>query len=189
MDLDFKSGSALGKRIGCCGFFGDLAPQGRSAAAAGPRPPEHNRRGDKDGGVSADNYANNDGEREIPQHRAAKEKQAKNRDKRHRACKNRATQRLVDARVHNFLDGPPPSAGETFPDPVVNDNRIINGIAGDGQHGANHRESKFAPEKREHADGHEYVVQQGDNGPHGKRKLEAKRHENQDAEDAQAERY
>src|SRR4029077_2727221 len=109
-------------------------------------------------------------------------------DKRHRACKNGSAQRLVDARVHDFLDGPPPSAGETFPDPVVNDNRIINGIASDGEHSANHCESKFAPKKREHADGHEHVMQQGDNRPHGKSKLEAKRHENQNTQNAQAER-
>src|SRR4030095_11781666 len=151
-----SSSAARGKRIGRSRFFGDPAPQGGTTPAAGTRPPQHNRRGNKDGGVSTDNYANNDCQREIPQHRAAKEKQAKNRDKRHGTCKNGSAQRLVDARIHDFLDTPTPPAGQAFPDPIVNDDRIVNGITGDGQHSANHCESKFAPEKREHTNGHEH---------------------------------
>ena len=135
-----------------------------------------------------DNYANDDCQREIPQHRAAKEKQAQDRNERHSACKNGSAQRLVDARVHDFVDGPAPPAGQTLPDPVVNDDGIVNGIAGDGQHSANHRQRKFAAEKREHANRHEDVVQQRNNGSHGKSKFEAERHENQNPKNAQTER-
>ena len=160
MSLDFKNGSALGKRIGCGRFFGDFAPQGRSAAAAGARPPQHDRRGDKDRGVGSDHHADNDGEREVAQHRAAEEKQAKNRDKRHGACKNGSAQRLVDALVHDFLDRPAPAAGQAFPNSIVNDNRIVDRIAGDRQHGTDHCESQLAAQERKHADGHQHVVQQ-----------------------------
>ena len=44
------------------------------------------------------------------------------------------------------------------------------------------------PKQRKHANRHEDVVQQRDNGAHGERKFEAKGHENQDAENAEPER-
>src|SRR5204863_5850611 len=99
--------------------------------AAGESPPKADRRGDKDRGVDSDCRADNDGEGKVTQHRAPEEKQAKNRDERHLACKNCAAKCLVDALVHDLLDCAPTSTGQAFSDSVVNDNGVVDGVAGD----------------------------------------------------------
>src|SRR5436305_15104738 len=77
---------ARGRRFGL--FGNDFALESGFAPTAGAGPPKHNRRGDKDRGIGPDDYANDDREREIPQHGAAKEEQAQNRNQRDGAGKN-----------------------------------------------------------------------------------------------------
>ena len=148
----------MGERIGRRRFLSDFSPQGSGAAAAGASPPKDNGRSNKDRGVSPDYHANNNGKGKVAQHRAAEEKQTKNRDQRNRACKNRAAKRLVDTFVHDLLDCAATAAGKTFSDPVVNDNGVVNGVAGDRQDSADHRKRQFAPKEREHADRDEDIV-------------------------------
>src|SRR5439155_4702784 len=97
---------------------------------------------------------------------------------RHRARKDGAAERLVDAGVPNLLDRASPPASQAFAYAVVNDDRVVNGITGDGQHRANHCKSQLTAEKREYADRHKHIVQQRDNGAYGKGKFEAERYEN-----------
>src|SRR6266567_1650001 len=168
----------LGKRIRCRrGFFGYLPTERNGAASSRAGPPQHNRRGDKDRGISPDNHADNNGKGKVAQHWATEEKQAKNRDQRHRAGKNRATERLVNTFVHDLLDRTTASTGQAFPDPVVDDNGVVNRVAGNRQDGADHGESELAAQQREHTDGHKDIVQECDNRPHRKGKLKAKSYE------------
>ena len=167
----------MGERIGRRRFLSDFSPQRSSAPAAGASPPKDNGGGDKDRRVSPDYHANNNGKGKIAQHRAAEEKQTKNRDERHRACKNRAAKRLVDTFVHDLLDCTATAAGKTFSDPVVNNDGVVDGVAGDRQDSADHGERQFAPKEREHADRDEDIVQECNNRPHCKGKLKAKGYE------------
>ena len=91
-----------GRRPGSLGS--NLALQGNLAPAPGSGPPKHDRRCDEDGGIRPDDDTNDDREREIPQHCAAKEEQAQNRNQRDGAGKDGAAKRLIDAFVHDLFD-------------------------------------------------------------------------------------
>src|SRR5207248_6723514 len=175
--LRYLTSHLVGKRVGRGRFLSDCPPQGSGAAAAGASPPEDNGRSNEDRGVSSDYHANNNGKGKVAQHRAAEEKQTKNRDEGHRACKNRAAKRLVDTFVHDLLDCTATTAGETFSDPVVDDNGVVDGVAGDREDSADHGERQFASKEREHADRDEDIVQECNNRPHCKGKLKAKGYE------------
>src|SRR6266481_4198975 len=118
----------MGKRVSRGRFLSDFSPQCGGAAAAGTSPPKDDGRGDKDRGVSSDDYADNDGKGKVTQHRTAKEKQAHDRDERDCAGKDRAAERLVNAFVHDLLDRAATSAGQAFSNPVVNDDGVVNGV-------------------------------------------------------------
>ena len=167
----------MGKRVRRGRFFSDFSPQRSGAAAAGASPPKDDGRGDKDRGVGSDYNADNNGKGKVTQHCAPEEKQAKNRDERHRAGKNCAAKCLIDTFVHDLLDRAATSAGQAFSDSVVNDDGVVDGVAGDRQDSADHRECQFAPKEREHADRDEDIVQECDNRPHCKGKLKAKGYE------------
>jgi len=167
----------MGKRVRRGRFLSDFSPQRSGAAAAGASPPKDDGRGDKYRGVGSDCHADNNGKGKVTQHRAPEEKQAKNRDERHRACKNCAAKCLVDAFVHDLLDCAPTSTGQAFSDSVVNDDGVVDGVSGDRQDSADHRERQFAPKEREHANRNEDIVQECDNRAHRKGKLKAKGYE------------
>ena len=177
---------ARGCRLGLLGS--DFALQAGFAPAAGAGPPQHDRRGNEDGRVGPDHDADDDREREITQDGAAEEEQTQNRDQRDGAGKDSPAQRLVDALVHDLFDRTFAPAGQTFADPIVDNDSIVNRIAGDGKHRANHGERQFAVKQRKHANRDQDVVQQRDNRAHRERKFEAKGHKNQDAENAEPER-
>src|SRR5207237_8415233 len=139
----------MGERIGRRRFLSDFSPQRSRAAAAYASTPKENGGGDKDRRVSPDYHANNNGKGKIAQHRAAEEKQTKNRDERHRACKNRAAKRLVDTFVHDLLECTATTPGETFSDPVVHDNGVVHGVAGEREDSADQGERQCAPKARE----------------------------------------
>src|SRR5438132_11806686 len=130
----------MGERIGRRRFLSDFSPQRSSAAAAGASPPKDNGGGDKDRRVSPDYHANNNGKGKIAQHRAAEEKQTKNRDERHRARKTRAAKRLVDTFVRDLLDCTATAAGKTFSHPGAHTDAGGAGLAGDRQDSAHHAE-------------------------------------------------
>jgi hypothetical protein len=68
-------------------LLSDFAPQ-NARTAASARPPENDGRSDKDRGISSDHHADDNSKGKVAQNRAAEEKEAKNRDERHRAGKN-----------------------------------------------------------------------------------------------------
>src|SRR5204863_4214774 len=65
----------LRSRLGCGRRLGllrsDFALQARFAATTGAGPPQHNRGGNKDGGVSPDDNTDDNCEREVAQNRTA----------------------------------------------------------------------------------------------------------------------
>src|SRR6266700_8176613 len=171
------------------GLFGsDFALEAGFAPAAGASPPQDNGRGNEDGGVGPDGYPDDDSQGEIAQDRAAEQEQTQNRDQRDRAGKDRPAQRLIDAFVHDLFDRTFAAAGQTFANPIVNNDSIVDGIAGDGEHSPNHGEGKLAVQQRKHTNRDQDVVQQRDNRAHGKGEFEAKGHKNQDAENTETER-
>src|SRR6266513_1889769 len=66
-----------------------------------------------------------------------------NWEQRDSAGKNSPAQRLIDAFVHDLFNRTFAAAGQPFANPIVNNDGIVNGIAGDGKHSANHSESKL----------------------------------------------
>ena len=177
---------ARGRRLGL--FGSDFALEAGFAPAASAGPPQDNRRGNENGGVGPDDYSDDDGQGEIAQDRAAEQEQTQNRDQRDGAGKDSPAQRLIDAFVHDLFDRTFAAAGQTFADPIVNNDSVVNGIAGDGEYGTHHGERKLAMEQRKHTNRDQDVVQQRDNRAHRKREFEAKGYKNQNAENTEAER-
>src|SRR5437773_7881666 len=176
---------ARGRRLGL--FGSDFALEAGFAPAAGAGPPQDNGRGDEDRGVGPDDYSDDDGQGEIAQDRAAEQEQTQNRDQRDGAGKDSPAQRLIDAFVHDLFDRTFAAAGQTFADPIVNNDSIVNGIAGDGKHSANHGESKLAVQQRKHSHRDSNIMHQRDDCANGERKLESEPNENQNPKDAQSE--
>ena len=73
-----------------------------------------------------------------------KEEQTENRDQRDGAGQDGPAERLIDALVHDLFDRAAPPAGQTFTDSIVDDDRVVDRIAGDGEHSADHGEGQFA---------------------------------------------
>src|ERR1700693_893150 len=67
-------------------------------------PPEDNRRSDKNGRVRANNHSDYIGECEVGEHRTAEKQERKHANQSHAARKDRSTQGLVDAGVHQILN-------------------------------------------------------------------------------------
>src|SRR5271165_4111895 len=67
-------------------------------------PPEDNRRSDKNGRVRANNHSDYIGECEVGEHRTAEKQERKHANQSHAARKDRSTQGLVDACVHQILN-------------------------------------------------------------------------------------
>ena len=73
---------------------------------------------------------------------------------------------MVDAVVHDLLDRAAFAASEAFANSVVDDDRVVNGITGDREDRADHRQRQLAPEQREHADCDDDIVQERDDRAH-----------------------
>ena len=70
-----------------------------------------------------------------------------------------------------------------FADPVEDDDRVVDRVTDDGQDGGHHGRVELTTRQAEPPDRHEHVVQTGDDGANGERKLVAHRHVNQDSKE------
>src|SRR5205814_7941853 len=62
------------------------------------------------------------------------------RNQRDRAGENGPAQRLVDAFIHDLFDRAFAPTGQAFANSIVNNDGVVNGVAGDSENGANHGE-------------------------------------------------
>ena len=145
-------------------------------------PPQHQRAGDVDGRIGAGDDADEEGEGEVVDHAAA-EKVERHRGEEHRAGgDDGAAQGLVERLIDDIAEAAANAELQVFPDTVEDDDGVVDGKADDGQHGGDHGGVEFAAGEAVAADGHQHVVQDGDDGTDGEGEFVAERHVNQDAE-------
>ena len=79
---------------------------------------------------------------------STEDEQCQHRQERQARRQNRPAQRLIDAVVHDRFQIIAPADFQIFPDPVENDDRIVDRVAYKSQQGGDHGQVDLAIENR-----------------------------------------
>src|SRR5438046_2705358 len=130
----------------------------------GPGPVHDDRRGHVRGRVGPGDDPHEEDEREVLERLAPEEEQDRRREERGQRGQDGPRERLVDRVVHLLGEGT--ALRDHFPavlaQPVVRDDRVVDGVADDGQERRQHRERELAVREREGAQADDHVVDDGD---------------------------
>ena len=168
-------------------WSGGLFDFGAEIATLLAAPPEDDGGGDEDGAIGADDDPDEDGESEVVEDWAAEEVEGGDGEQSATGDEEGPGECLVDGGVHDGLDRAFSSVFEAFADAIINDDGVIDGVASDGEDGADHDEGEFATEDGEDAHGDDDIVEEGDDGADGEAHFEANGDIGKDAEHAEAE--
>src|SRR5579862_7816391 len=97
------------------------------------------------------------------QHLAAEKKQSKHGKESQARCQDSSTQSLINTFVDNVRKLVPPQQFDVFPYAVKDDDRVVIGVADQGQDGGDHSQRYFPVQKRKDANRNQSVVENGQN--------------------------
>src|ERR1039458_1168224 len=124
----------------------------------------HNRAGNKDGRISANDHSHHQGEGESVDNFATKQEQGENRQEGEARGQNGSAKSLIDTVVDKFGEVPAFCSMNVLPDSIEDYDRIIHGVAHEGQQGRDHRESNFLVQQREKPERNDHIVEGGNHG-------------------------
>ncbi len=116
---------------------------GMEAATLAVAPPKHDRRGDEDRREGADDDADEDDDAEITQAGTAEEGEDGHTDQGGSRGQQGAGQGGVDRLVHDLFHRTATDE-QRLTDPVEDDDGVVDGVTGDGQHRADVDQRKLA---------------------------------------------
>lgn len=155
------------------------------AQAVPARAEEHHRGGDVDGGIGAHEHAQQHGHRKVAHGRAAEKIETdKNRQggsRRQQGARQRGVDGLVHDLLHRFRRQ---SRAEALADAVVNDDGVVDRIAGHRQESAYMNDAQLAAGQNHQPDHRQHVVQCRNERPEGEGPFIAQGQVEHDAEHA-----
>ena len=149
--------------------------------------PQHQRTGDEDGGISAQDHADGDRHGELKHGRITQEQEHNHRSQSGRAGEERAAQGLADSLIHQLTDRAGTTALNGFTDTVKDHDGVIDRVTGDGQHGSDVDQAQFLAEQHAQSGHHEDVMEEGHDGTQSEGEFKARHQVNKDTDQGHGE--
>lgn len=131
------------------------------------------RAGDEDRGIGPRNDPNDHGKGEVADITFPFYKQNQYHKENYEGSHNGSGEGFIDAQIDHFGHTHAFVLFGIFPNPVINNDRVIDGISNDREKGRKHRKTDLPPRHRKGPQGNQNIVDQGDDGAWGKVKIES----------------
>ena len=129
-------------------------------------PPQHERAGDVNARVGAGDDTDQEGEGKVVDFATAEDEERECCQEHGTGSNNRSAQRLVQRLVHHFFKRAAQPELQVFPNSVEDDYGVIGGETDDRQDGGDGGGVKLSAKEAVNADGHQHVMNDGQNRAH-----------------------